>query len=487
MLNRRIVYAFALATTFVVASARAQTHDAAAPTPAPTPAAEASPAPDAPYPHLYQAPLFGAMFALSNNEPTVDESALRYYASLHNFARANAEIKRLKALHPNWTPPTNIYSAAGAGADEQSFWDLLAADRLEELRAAISLKERKQPGWKPSRDLVTKIERKAAIEELTRKSNEKKPAEALAVADHDPSVLHCAYMDANWRIADAFLDVGLPKRAFEIYHAIIASCPDHDERLATVRKSIARFSFEQTATLIAMGAKSPDGASEFDAARVDLTRARIALVNQGKSHDPIAPEALAEFFSEVGRSKNAADLALAGWFEYNRANYDRAEHWFSLARLGSPAKADQSAINLAEGRALSLLKLGRAEEALELAYAWRNVSKTLRGAYVDACATLLTRTSPLPRISEKTLADFADFVEGERSFVGAQAIGWYGLNQDEFDDALQLVQDRAVLEGRRPLAQTRIAAGRARNRQRRRRLWSGAGAGWPARRSRKNR
>ena len=161
----------------------------------------------------------------ANNEPAVDESALRYYASLHNFARANAEIKRLKALHPNWTPPTNIYSSAGAGADEQAFWDMLAADRLEELRSAMALKERKQPGWKPSRDLVTKIERKAAIEELTRKSNEKKPAEALAVADRDPSVLHCAYMDANWRIADAFLDVGLPKRAFEIYHAIIAQLP----------------------------------------------------------------------------------------------------------------------------------------------------------------------------------------------------------------------------------------------------------------------
>ncbi len=102
-----------------------------------------APPADAPYPHIYQGPLFGSLFALSDNEPAVDESALRYYASLHNFARADAEIKRLKALHPNWTPPTNIYSTAGAGADEQPFWDLLAADRLEELRAGIALKERR--------------------------------------------------------------------------------------------------------------------------------------------------------------------------------------------------------------------------------------------------------------------------------------------------------------------------------------------------------
>jgi hypothetical protein len=411
------------------------------------PGAGGAPPADAPYPHIYQGPLFGTLFALSNNEPAVDESALRYYASLHNFARADAEIKRLKALHPNWTPPTNIYSAAGAGADEQPFWDLLAADRLEELRAGIALKERKQPGWKPSRDLLTKIDRKAAIEELVRRSNEKKPAEALAVADRDPSILHCAYMDANWRVADAFLDVGLPKRAFEIYHAIIAACPDHDERLATVRKSIARFSFDQTAALIAMGAKSADGASEFDPAKIDLTRARVAAANEGRSREPIAPEALADFFAEVGRTHAAADLALAGWFEYNCSRFDSAEHWFSLAKLGSPAGADAATINLAEGHALSLFKLKRVEDALQLAYAWRDVSKTMRETYVGASAVLLTQTSPTPHVPDKTLADFAAFVEGDRNVVGAQAIGWYSLNSEEYDDAVNWFKTALVWKG----------------------------------------
>src|SRR5947199_517961 len=264
MLTWRLVLACVVAASLGAAPARAQKRHAEAEAPVaekldagqlPAPGPNGGPPVDAPYSHIYQAPLFGTLFAVSSNETAVDESALRYYASLHNFVRANAEIRRLKALHPNWTAPTNIYSSAGAGADEQPFWDLLAADRLEELRAGIALKERSKPGWKPSRDLLTKIARKTDIEELVRKTNEKKPAEALAIADADPSILHCAYMDANWRVADAFLDVGLSKRAFEIYHAVIATCPDHDERLATVRKSISRFSFEQTASLIAMGAK----------------------------------------------------------------------------------------------------------------------------------------------------------------------------------------------------------------------------------------
>jgi hypothetical protein len=389
---------------------------------------------DGPYPHIYQGPLFGTLFALSNNEITVDESALRYYASLHNFARADAEIKRLKALHPNWTPPTNIYSTAGAGADEQPFWDLLAADRIEELKADIALKERSTPGWKPSRDLSNKISRKIAIEALVKKSDQKKPAEALAVADSDPSILHCAYMDANWRVADAFIDVGLPKRAFEIFHAIVATCPDHDERLATVRKSISRFSLDQVKSLIAMGAKSGDGATEFDAAKIDLTRARLAALNEGKSQDVLEPEALEDFFAEVKRSRQPADVGLSGWFEYNLGRFDKAEYWFGLISPPTPAKADATAINLVEGRALTLMKLGRVEEAAALAYLWRDVSRTLRETYVGATSSLLTRT-PALELSETTLAAFATVIERDRNFEGAAALGWHRLNRSEGDDS----------------------------------------------------
>ncbi len=439
----RLVVACVAAASFAAAPARGLTRKAPPPSlsdfvtsgEAGGPHPQTPPS-DGPYPHIYQAPLFGALFAVSASQTAVDESALRYYASLHNYARANAEIRRLKALHPNWTPPTNIYASAGAGADEQPFWDLLAADRLEELRAGIALKERSTPGWKPSRDLLTKIARKAAIEELVKKTDEHKPAEALAVADADPSILHCAYMDADWRVADAFLSVGLPKRAFEIYHAIIATCPDHDERLATVRKAISRFSFDQTLSLIAMGSKSADGATEFDAAKLDLTRAEIAALNQGKSRPTIEPQALADFFAEVGRTHAPSDLALAGWFEYNLGDFAKAEHWFSLAKLGSPASADRTEINLAEGHALSLMKLGHVEPALALAYVWRDVSKTLRQTYIGASAELLTQVSPPPKISQQALTDFAAVVEGDHACAGAQAIGWYRYNRGEWDEAV---------------------------------------------------
>ncbi|WP_404289018.1 hypothetical protein ACD578_23600 [Microvirga sp. RSM25] len=41
----------------------------------------------------------------NGSQPQVDESALRYFASQGDTRRVNAEIARLRALYPNWTPP----------------------------------------------------------------------------------------------------------------------------------------------------------------------------------------------------------------------------------------------------------------------------------------------------------------------------------------------------------------------------------------------
>jgi cellulose synthase operon protein C len=41
-------------------------------------------------------------------QPQVDESALRYFASQGDTRRVDAEIARLRALYPNWTPPSDL-------------------------------------------------------------------------------------------------------------------------------------------------------------------------------------------------------------------------------------------------------------------------------------------------------------------------------------------------------------------------------------------
>src|SRR6188472_4630785 len=68
------------------------------------PPAEAPPAPIPPT----TAPPTNGSSSQTPSQPQVDESALRYFASQGDTRRVNAEIARLRALYPNWTPPSDL-------------------------------------------------------------------------------------------------------------------------------------------------------------------------------------------------------------------------------------------------------------------------------------------------------------------------------------------------------------------------------------------
>ena len=141
-----------------------------------------------------------------------------------------------------------------------------------------------------------------------------------------------------------------------------------------MRKAISRFSVDQVKSLIAMGAKSDDGASEFDAAKIDLTRARIAAVNSGGKADESRLPTWTLSSRKRTSTHDRADLALAGWYQYDHERYDEAEAWFALGAPSAPPGKDAEDVKFAEGAALSLLKSGRIEGALGVASAWRDVA-----------------------------------------------------------------------------------------------------------------
>src|SRR5690349_18272827 len=101
------------------------------------PPAEAPPAAPPPAP-----PTPPANGSQPQSQPQVDESALRYFASQGDTRRVNAEIARLRALYPNWTPPSDLSQLSGSpGAPPpdpliERLWNLYREDRIAEVRAA---------------------------------------------------------------------------------------------------------------------------------------------------------------------------------------------------------------------------------------------------------------------------------------------------------------------------------------------------------------
>ncbi|MBV1705024.1 MAG: hypothetical protein KGQ28_09475 [Hyphomicrobiales bacterium] len=247
----------------------------------------------APYAGIYASPLFGALVAARTREPTVDESGLRYYAALHDRVRVAAEAKRLEELYPDWSPPTDLSARGGAGRDEQPLWDLFAAGKLDALRAAIRLRESTVAGWKPSSELAKKLGRREAQVAIAAATAKRDPRAALTAAAATPGALACDSVDTAWKVADAFVALDMPERAFELDQGVVATCKDFHERLATVERAVASLPEADARRLIALGAARADGTNEFAPAAIALTRALLVKESQGQKADVTAEEVAA--------------------------------------------------------------------------------------------------------------------------------------------------------------------------------------------------
>ena len=387
-----------------------------------------------PFANILQAPLFKTSLA-GSTEAKIDESALRYYAAQKNKKRVDAEIRRLKSLYANWNVPNDLYGKAGTGNDEQALWDLFATGDMLALRAAVTERMRREVGWAPSRDLTRKIERQDAINKLVVESNSQHWLKVVELADAEPSVLSCSSIDADWRVAESFARLDMPARTFDIYRAILSTCVDRDERLATVRKSITYLAAADVKVLISLGEHRADGTNEFEAVKIDLTRARFNNIAAGLAPDDLLAEEIKVFSASAIKTRNVEDVSLLGWYWFSKKNWADADTWFKLGlEIAESGKLPDDS-KLAEGHALSLRNSGDTAGAKKFAYEWRDKAKALRGIYIGIAVEELTKTTPLPTISDADIKQFLDLVTLDADPNGSQALAWYHYNRKEWSEA----------------------------------------------------
>lgn len=357
-----------------------------------------------------------------------DESALRYYASLKQKARVEAETRRLSRLHPGWTVPDDLYAAPQGAADEGPLWELFGADRLDELQAAIAARQASSPGWRPSDDLARKLRQKdlrrtimaAAKDGAWQNVADLARFEGLAMA-RDIELL--------WTVADAYGRTNRAAEAFTLYQAILQTSDAAPQRLATIQKALAALRLAEAERLIAMGRTGENGRGEFEPIQTDITRARISgyLHDERQAEIP-APE-LAAFQDYAARAGDPDQAGLVAWYHFKRRDHGQALEWFktALARGGDA--------QVAHGLAHTLRMLGKVREAEEVAYAWREPLVNNAILFIDLLETALTQPIP-PFIEPERIARYAQVTLATGSGEGAQALGWYAYNSCQFDAAL---------------------------------------------------
>jgi tetratricopeptide (TPR) repeat protein len=367
-----------------------------------------------------------------------DDSALRYYASLNQTTRVQAETRRLQRLYPGWEVPTDLYNQAKAdGEDEQAFWDLFATDQLDELRTAIDQRMRAEPGWQPSAELSQKLARKTVRNKVMGLYSAGKLQDLLDYIKNDGFNAEDTDIDVLWAVAETFAKSKQTQDAVQIYKSILTLNRESDVRIATIQKAMASMRMSDVEPLIAMGAVSADGKSEFAAIQTDITRARISsFLHDERVAEIPAPELKA--FEDYARGASDPDQAgLVAWYYYKTKAFRDALDWFKLAlERGGDAM-------IAHGLAHSLRELGMYRETEEVAYAWRQPLINNAILFIDILERDLTKEIP-PYIEPERLFRYAQVTMDLASGEGAQGLGWYAYNSCQYDVAHEWFQRAAA-------------------------------------------
>ena len=365
--------------------------------------------------------------------PQVDESALRYFASQGDTRRVNAEIARLRALYPNWNPPSDLSQLSSGGAQVpvdpiiDRLWNLYREDRIAEVRAAIAERQSSDPNWKPPEELLTALESVEARRRLTNASDAGQWRTVLSVATETPALLTCTNVDVMWRVAEAFAKTDQPTRSRDVYTYLLTNCANPGERLATLQKALALLPDNQVTDLLQFERKTGNEVDNFDSIREELARRRVERASNDSKTTATA-EDLAVVERMTRNTDEAGAVLVLGWYNYHHGNPARALELFKTAldRNGGPKAA--------EGYAMSLRELERLVEAEAFAYEWRERAPENMKVYLDIATALLSQDPP-PRLDASVVARVVPVVTGQRFPDGAQALGWYSYNTSQFQTA----------------------------------------------------
>jgi Flp pilus assembly protein TadD len=353
-------------------------------------------------------------------KPVVDESALRYFASKGDTVRLEAEIARLRALHPDWTPPADPL-AAPENTDRQlvAMWKLFSEAKFDDLRKAIADRQIAEPGWKAPVELLDRLAAAETRAKMIAASNARQYDAVVDLGAASPSLLTCSDLDVLWRVAEAFGKTARVSRASDAYGYILDNCTKEPDRLATLMKASALLDTGQMQALLTREKTLADGTGEFEPIRDDLAR---RFVGEGgiNAELEVAPGYLDRLEKLATQDGKPSDALLLGWYYIKRDKMTEAANFFRIAhdREDTPSAS--------QGLALTLIAAKKPREAEDIMYKWRASSKDTWATYFAATANLLA-IQPPPVIEAEVLTRISGAVTEKREIKTAEEFGWYAL------------------------------------------------------------
>lgn len=363
--------------------------------------------------------------AATTTAPTateVDDRALRFYASRNETARVAAEIRRLRALHPDWTPPQDLFEPGRDDSVEQPLWPLLQEGRFDEIRAIVGRVRSERPDWRPSGNFSKQFEEALAVASIRQASDAGDHARVVEFAGAAPSVLSCRSVDTLWRVGEALARTGDPARAEALYTFVLTTCPDPGERLATVQKATLLLPRDAVDRLVEVGKRS-GSPGEIGEVAYSILLGRVGTATS-EAGGFVAPDELARVEALATERRDDKGFEILGWHAFvTLRDFPRAERMFRQSvSLGRNTKS-------VEGLGLALREQGRLEEAEQLTFEWRSADPLIEKLFIEIVAAQLTRPDVIDFPADR-LQRYSRVVEESANANGAQAIGWLYYKQE---------------------------------------------------------
>lgn len=322
----------------------------------------------------------------------VDEGQLRQYAKEGDFARVDAEVRRLQLLYPEWVPPSDLYGEPpedplNSEIDLGYLWAVYETGDMRAVEDEIDILKRLNSGWQPPAELQRQVRATKIRQRFKSASEAKDWSSIINVYQANPGAFACSdiMIESIWWAADAFAQTSQPAKAKEIYGRVLNECRAPDLRLSTLEKAMSQMSDDDLESLFQQEEAKYRGQEQ---------EARFSAIKKNWKGDPTSRQQ-AQHSQRFGNALLAAskgDLEYAeltwlgeqieaqrdengamvlGWHFFAKEDWAVAVQWFELS-MNFKANA-----NAAEGLAMGYEKLGRAEDAERIAAAWAGRVETL--------------------------------------------------------------------------------------------------------------
>ncbi|MCC5988817.1 MAG: hypothetical protein JJT95_14150 [Pararhodobacter sp.] len=210
-----------------------------------------------------------------------DLRALIYYLDHNDQRSVQAEMRRLRAQFPGWSPPDNLDALRSLGGqatatvDEAPIWARIERGDYSGARELINQGRREVPGWTPNAEMLQILELNEGQAAFDAAVSRRDHDAAIAAARRTPALMRCEAINNAWQLAEMYELADQRGHALNTYRGVLGTCTRYQDAEPTLEKANEIASLEQLGELFeAARQAAPANADRLDALEQRLRAGR---------------------------------------------------------------------------------------------------------------------------------------------------------------------------------------------------------------------